>query len=168
VERAIQSTRQVDADSSATVPNVADLEALRPRLFALAQTLVVDDGEAEDLVQSTFEIAIHRLSQLRRADSLWSWLVVIETHEAFRLRRRLRRLTRLTTESIQEAAPDSQSTAEIRDALSHLTPRVRAAVALHYMADLTVRETARAMGVSENTVKTQLKTGLDKLKEWMK
>ena len=46
-----------------------------------------------------------------------------------------------------------------------LPPRTRAAVALHYLAGLSVRETAEALGVSENTIKSQVKTGLVRLRE---
>ena len=53
----------------------------------------------------------------------------------------------------------------MRAALSRLPRRTRAAIALHYLAGLSVPETARVMGVSENTVKSQLKTGLGRLRE---
>jgi DNA-directed RNA polymerase specialized sigma24 family protein len=36
---------------------------------------------------------------------------------------------------------------------------------LHYYADLPVAEVAAAMGTSENTVKTQLRHGLARLRE---
>jgi RNA polymerase sigma factor (sigma-70 family) len=61
--------------------------------------------------------------------------------------------------------PDLRRRAEIGDALLALPIRTRAAVALHYLAGLSVRETAEAMGVSENTVKTQIKSGLTRLRE---
>jgi DNA-directed RNA polymerase specialized sigma24 family protein len=36
---------------------------------------------------------------------------------------------------------------------------------LHYYADLPVAEVATAMGTSQNTVKSQLRTGLARLRE---
>jgi DNA-directed RNA polymerase specialized sigma24 family protein len=36
---------------------------------------------------------------------------------------------------------------------------------LHYLADLSVAEVARAMGISENTTKGHLKAGLGRLRE---
>jgi DNA-directed RNA polymerase specialized sigma24 family protein len=49
-----------------------------------------------------------------------------------------------------------------------LSLRMRASVALHHMAGLSVAETAQALATSENTVKTQLRVGLRRLKESLK
>jgi RNA polymerase sigma-70 factor (ECF subfamily) len=42
------------------------------------------------------------------------------------------------------------------EAIRGLPPRQQEAVALHYLLDLTVADTATAMGVDEGTVKTHL------------
>ena len=60
--------------------------------------------------------------------------------------------------------PDATDAIAVRRALSSLPRRMRAAVVLHHMAGLSVTETAAALGVSENTVKSQLKTGLARLR----
>ena len=49
--------------------------------------------------------------------------------------------------------------------LATLPIRSRAAVVLHYYADLPVAEVAVVMGTSQNTVKSQLRTGLARLRE---
>jgi RNA polymerase sigma factor (sigma-70 family) len=51
------------------------------------------------------------------------------------------------------------------DALADLPPRIRAAIVLRYYADMSVDEVAAALGTSRNTVKTQLRIGLDRLRE---
>jgi RNA polymerase sigma factor (sigma-70 family) len=53
----------------------------------------------------------------------------------------------------------------LRAALRALPPRVRAAKALHYLEGYSVAETARVLGVSENTIKTQLRTCLARLRK---
>lgn len=53
----------------------------------------------------------------------------------------------------------------VRHALRRLPPRTRTAVVLHHMAGLSVSETAAAPKVSENTVKSQLRLGLARLRE---
>jgi RNA polymerase sigma factor (sigma-70 family) len=53
----------------------------------------------------------------------------------------------------------------MKQALATLPIRVRAAVALHHLAGMSVRQTADALGVSENTVKSELKVGLARLRK---
>jgi DNA-directed RNA polymerase specialized sigma24 family protein len=110
---------------------VAELDGHGPMLLAAARVITLDTAEAEDLVQTTFEIALRRLGDLREPRAIRAWLLTIQTREAFRVVRRLRNLV----------------------------------IALHHLAGLSVAETARALGVSENTVKSQLKTGLGRLRE---
>ncbi|MEW5989846.1 MAG: sigma factor-like helix-turn-helix DNA-binding protein [Chloroflexota bacterium] len=53
----------------------------------------------------------------------------------------------------------------IREALRGLPPRMRAAVVLHHMAGLTVPQAARALDRSENMIRSQLRVGLQRLRE---
>jgi RNA polymerase sigma-70 factor (ECF subfamily) len=162
--------------------HVADLAAVKPRtresaldalhehgpmLLAAARVITLDDDEAKDLVQTTFEIALRKGDTLREPAALRAWLLRIETREAFRVARRLRRVVRLDGHVHELAAPGSDlaARADMRQALMTLPARTRAAVALHHLAGLSVHEAADALGVSENTIKSQLKTGLALLRE---
>lgn len=143
------------------------LEQHVPFLLAAARAMTLDDAEAEDLVQTTLEIAVRRIDRLREPAALRAWLLTIQAREAFRLRRRLRRFVRLDA-VVPELPAESDRPDErlaVRHALVRLSPRVRAAVVLHHMAGLSVEETAHALGTSPNTVKSQLKSGLARLRE---
>jgi len=54
--------------------------------------------------------------------------------------------------------------AELLAALADLPPRMRAAVVLRHVHDLSVDDTAHALGCSVGTVKSQTARGLDKLR----
>ena len=54
--------------------------------------------------------------------------------------------------------------AELLAALGSLPPRMRAAVVLRHVHDLSVDDTAHALGCSVGTVKSQTARGLDKLR----
>ncbi|GAA1675382.1 SigE family RNA polymerase sigma factor [Kribbella yunnanensis] len=53
---------------------------------------------------------------------------------------------------------------EVLTALATLAPRQRACVVLRYYEDLSVEQTARILGCSEGTVKSQAARGLDTLR----
>ena len=52
----------------------------------------------------------------------------------------------------------------VRDALQQVPPKQRAAIVLRYYQELSVAETAAALGVSEGTVKSQTARGLATLR----
>ena len=54
---------------------------------------------------------------------------------------------------------------DLTHAVDQLTPEQRAAVALHYYQDLSVEDTARALRVPVDTMKSRLKTALRRLRE---
>jgi RNA polymerase sigma factor (sigma-70 family) len=138
-----------------------------PMLLAAARVITLDNDEAEDLVQATFELALRHLDALREPAALRAWLLTIQTREAFRVLRRIRRLVSLDgrVAEIGTSGPDLAQRADVGRALAALPRRTRAAIALHHLAGLTVAETARALGVSDNTIKSQLRVGLARLRE---
>lgn len=151
-----------------TRDNVAELlHEHGPMLLATARLITFDDEEAADLVQTTFEIALRKADQLRDPAALRAWLLRIQGREAFRVVRRLRRRVRFDPmrHDRPAIAADPDQHADVRKALAGLPPRIRAAVALHHLAELSVADTAAALGVTENTVKSQLKTGLARLRK---
>jgi RNA polymerase sigma-70 factor (ECF subfamily) len=153
---------RVDAASFGAI-----LEREAPVLLAAARAILLDDAEAHDLVQTTFELAWKHRHALREPAAARGWLLTIQSREAFRWRRRLARVVRLDGGLVETpvAALSAADTLTVRDALRSLSPRVRAAVVLHHMAGLPVDDVASALGVSRNTVKTQLRIGLARLRE---
>ena len=136
-----------------------------PLLLAAARLLTRNDADARDLVQATLEIALRKAGDLRDPGAAPAWLLTIQAHEAFRIRRRLARMVQLRPNHPEAilAGPDDEAIA-LRSALAQLSPRVRTAIVLHHMAGLSVAEVAEALRVSPNTVKTQLRQGLARLR----
>jgi RNA polymerase sigma-70 factor (ECF subfamily) len=65
------------------------------------------------------------------------------------------------------AAPMVGPSPDLLRALRHLSPAQRAAVYLHYQADLPVREVARLTGTSSASVKVHLSRGRKRLAEML-
>ena len=63
------------------------------------------------------------------------------------------------------AATSDDLDAELVAALGSLPPKMRAAVVLRHVHDLSVDDTAEALGCSVGTVKSQTSRGLEKLRE---
>jgi RNA polymerase sigma-70 factor (ECF subfamily) len=76
------------------------------------------------------------------------------------LRRRAR-----SGEPLDAEVWDAPDTGELAAAMRRLSPSQRAAVYLHYSADLPVREVARLMGTSSAAVKVHLHRGRNRLRD---
>jgi RNA polymerase sigma-70 factor (ECF subfamily) len=113
---------------------------------------------ADDAVAEAFARAIQHDQGIRRPPS---WLY----RTAFRLAAaEVRR--RGSQTGIRDAPYDQHpDLAEVLIALRKLSPSQRAAVYLHYRADLPVREVASVMGTSVAAVKVHLHRGRKRLRE---
>jgi RNA polymerase sigma factor (sigma-70 family) len=135
------------------------------QIQGVAYLILRDRQAAEDVLMDTLIAALDRGSTLREASAMRPWLLRIATNLALGKRRRERRVTwvQLLPDTPAPQADDTDRLALLAG-LNELPARTRAAVVLHYYADLSVADVAAAMGTSQNTVKTQLRTALEKLR----
>lgn len=82
---------------------------------------------------------------------------------AFRVAAADMKLRSRHVEHVDEVAVDGPRVGALVDALRHLSPSQRAAVYLHYEADLPVRQVASLMGTSPAAVKVHLMRGRRRL-----
>lgn len=143
------------------------LDRFGDELRGVAFLILRDHAEAEDVVVETLLTALRRASTLREPASLRPWLLRVAANHAIDRRRRSARVlhVRVLPEQAAEPGHDPTDRVVILEALALLPVRMRAAVVLRYYADLPVAEVAAAMGTSPNTVKSQLRDALDRLRQ---
>ena len=151
-----------------------DLEAVLAHsswVRALAERLVRDPGEADDIVQETWIAADRHRPGLETG--LRPWLAGVVRKLALRKRRDRARVERRERAGARsEAAPSTEETV-LRDELRALVGRslaeldepFRSTLILRYFAGLEPAEIAAREGVPPATVRTRLKRGLEKLRE---
>src|SRR5688572_21577202 len=142
------------------------LEQYGKEIQGVAYLILRNAADAEDVLMDTLVAALDRGSSLRDPAALRPWLLKIATNQALGRQRRFRRVTwvQLPADSPGPVTDTTEHVALVQG-LAGLPMRSRAAVVLHYYADLPVAEVAAVMGTSENTVKSQLRTGLARLRE---
>lgn len=151
------------------------------RLFRAARAVLGSDAEAEDVVQDAYVRAYSAL-QGYQPGNFGGWMLTIVVNEA-RTRRRtsLRResLLRERTPSIGPAAPTPSSPATdpenlasdlqlrrlIESAIDTLPEDQRIVLVLRELEQLSTRETAEAVGITEVSVRTRLHRGKAALRE---
>ena len=161
--RVIERCRDGDRDAFEEVVDRYGLQLLRT-----ARLILRDQALAEDAIQETFVKAWQRIGTLREEDP-GPWLTRIAMNESISSYRRRHRFQALTERfgRLGGGKPEVSTEArlDLAHALDQLTPEQRAAVALHYYQDLSVEETARALKVPVDTMKSRLKTALRRLRE---
>jgi RNA polymerase sigma-70 factor, ECF subfamily len=162
IGRVIDRCRDGDRDAFDQVVARYGLQVLRT-----ARLIVRDDALAEDVCQETFLRAWRRIGSLRDEDP-GPWLTRIAANEsisAWRRRHRFDALAeRIGRAPASASGPRSEERLDLARALDRLVPELRAAVVLHYYHDLSVDQTAAALGVPVDTLKSRLKAALRQLR----
>ncbi|WP_129838970.1 SigE family RNA polymerase sigma factor [Streptomyces sp. RFCAC02] len=146
-------------------------EEHRAGLVRLARLLLSASGGAEaadDLAADALLAVWRRWDRVRTAEHPLAYARGVVTNLArsrIRSGARERRRVALVWPRAGEAAPvpDVPAVLDVRAALGRLPYRKRACVVLRHAFDLSERETARALGISVGTVKSQTSRGLAEL-----
>lgn len=152
------------------------------RIFAVALRYTHVWEDAQDVVQQTFHRAFIYLHKFERKSSFSTWLTRIAINEALMLLRRIRKIREM---SIVDLRTDEGSVLEILDvslnpearyldserlrillgAMAQLRPKMRRAIELRELGELTTRETAQRLGLSISAVKARVFHGRRKLRQ---
>jgi len=120
---------------------------------------------AEDVAQEAFIVAFNRWDRVGALDAPHAWVRLVARRMAYRLRaRELDRPEREATSFVSApAARGLDAAIDLERALTDLPERQRAAVRLHYLADLPVAEVASVLGASEAATKVLLHRARERL-----
>ena len=162
-----------------------------PWLLGIAQSMLSDQDEAEEVVLESFRILWDRVGTLDESQpGLMAWLIRITRNRAIdRLRSRRRRTLRveraqqagmLPDGAVPSAEPDESAHPgwhvheSVHDALRQLPDDQRTTVRLAYFEGLTHSEIAERLAIPMGTVKTRLRlayarlrTALAALEDWV-
>jgi len=160
------------------------VERHQQRMLAFARRYTRVREDAEDVVQQTFQKAFIHLNKFQGKSSFSTWLTRIAINEALMLMRRSHALREIPVDDsndhgvaasameIPDASPDPETSYMRREreqilseTLGNLRPRLRLAIALRELAELSTEETARRMGISVGAVKARLFHARKKLRE---
>ncbi|MBX3062295.1 MAG: RNA polymerase sigma factor [Anaerolineae bacterium] len=153
-----------------------------PDTYRLAYSILLDESDAEDVVQETF---VYAFRSLRKFDpvrgSFRAWLYTITVSRCRNARRRkwlpTIQLSQLLGHGAEpadsdEAAPEVMAArsgvlAALEQALATLSPRLREAVALRYGQGLTYREMADVLGIPQKTAESRIRLAHEGIKAAM-
>ena len=144
-------------------------------VYSMARRLLDSHEDADEAAQVTFVRAWQALGGFRGESSLRTWLVRIVLNVSKSLRAKARPLDGLEGQE-QRADPRAgsddllqrnEARARVRNAVDRLPPRQREVVMLKVFSEMTHREVAEILGLSEGAVKAHLHQAVSNLRRRM-
>ncbi|GAA2635792.1 SigE family RNA polymerase sigma factor [Paractinoplanes durhamensis] len=135
-------------------------------LLRIAHALTGDRGRAEDLVQGALAKAYAKWPRIHGDAEAYVRRVIY--NDRVSVWRRASRRPEVLAAEVPERPGHDLDVAEriaVREALLSLPARQRAVLVLRYLEDLSVEETAEALGCRPGTVASQTSRALAKLRE---
>ena len=145
-------------------------------LLATARRIVRDDSEAEDIAQEAF-LRLWHMAQTLQAGTygMRPWLRRVASNLAIDWLRKAKRLdvTDEVPEQIDEAGQlqaleASEVSKRVEQALANLPTRQRIAVSLFHFDEMSQREVAELMNLSEDALESLLARGRRRLRDILK
>lgn len=139
-------------------------------VLSLLRRLTGNRHDAEDLFQETAVRVWRRLNDRPSLHNRRAWLMTIAYHVFLDHRARRPQLNTDANEvQGQERSPAvraevAEEACRVNAAVAALPITVREVVLLHYNGGLTLRETARVLGIKPGTVKSRLNMALKELR----
>jgi len=147
-------------------------------VFATAFQILRDRALAEDVAQEAFVKAFHSLQALRAESSFPPWLRKITRNLALASRKEQHRFGALEEAGVLLSPPADEGSEvererreadafgeEVRRIVSSLSDTLRFPVMLCHVDDLSTRDAARFLGITEGALRKRLHDGKKKLQE---
>lgn len=144
----------------------------RDRVYRVARHWLRHPGDAEDVVQEVFMRSLGGLTGFLFRAQPTTWLLRVTRNVCRETNRKVRRHLDVDDPAIQDAlGSDGQAGADdhaqLRRHVRALPARQRDVVILRIFEELSVADTARALGCREGTVKAHLHKAIENLRQRM-
>lgn len=177
----VQKARENDQEALAEIYKISS-----PAVYKTIWVLIKDEDTVYDILQDTYVKAFTRLDQLQNPDKLIPWLKMIANNLAKDWLKKSKpvfftdiyggeeledipfeeSIEDVRSELNPEMAMDQQEAKRlVMEILDHLPEDQRVVIGMFYYEEMSVKDIAQTLGVSENIVKSRLSYGRRKIKE---
>ena len=150
------------------------LQIVQAPLFRYIYRLAGEQSLTEDVLQEVFLSICRKINFLREPELFQASVYRIATRETFKqLKSEREWFEQIRDDETLQAIPETERAENFEpefierlpQLLEKISPASRVVISLHYLQELTLRETAEVLGISVGTVKSRLNYGLESLRE---
>ncbi|MCQ6558397.1 RNA polymerase sigma factor [Paenibacillus mendelii] len=132
------------------------IRANEQSMYAVARGILKSDSDAADAIQETILKAYNGIRGLREPAYFRTWLIRILINECRQIARHNSKFIPMTGVVEREDVHGFESSMEVDELLGELDLEHKEIVVLYYMEDMSVKEIAQSLDISEGTVKSRL------------
>lgn len=145
------------------------LKEYKEDFYRLAYSYVKNEQDALDVIGEATYKAFNALDKLKEKQYMKSWFCRILINESNNILRK-KKVTLYDTEFIETISQVTMDQDELMDlyrSLDRLPEKYKSIITLKYMNGMQISEIAKVLALNNNTVKTRLRRGVDRLKKLM-
>lgn len=142
-------------------------EEVKSSLYAAAWAKMSNEADALEAVDETIYKAYRSIRRLREPQYFKTWITRILINTCNSMLTKRRRETP-AADLGEEACRDDLDKISLKEAVKMLPDELKDVIALRFLSDMTVRDTARVLSLAEGTVKTRQRRALTLLKVELK
>lgn len=143
------------------------------RLFRIGMSILEDDMEVEDAMQTAYIKAYEHLPQFEHRSSLFTWLTRIMLNQCYEQQRKKQQAMNVlheTENKVTMRTPDKvlvnkELNGILEQAIARLPEKYRLVFMLREIEELSVKETSEALSIEEPNVKVRLNRAKNMLRE---
>ena len=143
---------------------VSLIESYKTSLYRAAKAILKNDEDVADAMQDTVLEAWKSIKSLQKPEYFKTWLTRILIYKCYTILRRQKTIA--PTEFVPELGEETNNddTIDIAQAMQKLAENDRLILTLFYMDDLSTKQIAQMLSLSEAAVRTRLSRSRDRFK----
>lgn len=133
-------------------------------MYRVAKNYLLRNEDILDAMSAATLKAFEKIDSLNREEYFKTWLIRILINECLMIiRKSNNEILDNDNLGLDKGYKDSYENIDLKRALELLPKNIRIILTLYYYEDFSVKDIAEALDMNENTVKTNLKRGREKL-----
>src|ERR1044072_4980673 len=142
------------------------------RLYRIGMSILENEAEAEDAMQTAYINAYEHLSGFEQRSSFGTWLTRIMLNQCYEQKRKSKQVlvnlepdNFVTMNTAVNELANKELSGALQQAVAKLPEKYRLVFVLREIEDLSVRETSAALNIEESNVKVRLNRAKTMLRE---
>lgn len=132
---------------------------IEPEMYGMARSILGRDQDCADAMQEATLKAYRSIQGLRQPEFFKTWMIRILINECYKLQRKQTNIVEVgdTITALECHSSDAEyEKIELREAVERLDTPLQTVISLHYFQDMSIRQIADLLNISETAVKSRL------------